>query len=163
MGMRNHNHRLVKIHRTYTVEEMATLFDTHRNTVRGWLDKGLTTIDQHRPLLVRGQVLVDFLKFRRAANKRPCRPGQIYCVSCREPQTPVDARAAYQPLTPTVGNLVGICPHCGSRIFRRVNLAKLTHVAGHLYVTSPEAQQHIDESHKPSVNCDFRQDVADHD
>lgn len=156
MGTRNHNHRLVKIHRTYTVDEMATLFDTHRNTVRGWFDKGLTTIDQRRPLLVRGQVLVDFLRSRRAANKRPCRPGQIFCVRCHEPRSPADGRAVYQPLTPTGGNLVGICPHCGSRMFRRVNLAKLAHVASHLQVTSAEAQQHIDESHKPSVNCDFR-------
>lgn len=156
MGTRNHNHRLVKIHRTYTVDEMATLFDTHRNTVRGWFDKGLATIDQRRPLLVRGQVLVDFLKSRRAANKRPCRPGQIYCVRCHEPRPPADGRAVYQPLTPTGGNLVGICPQCGSRMFRRVNLAKLAHVASHLQVTSAEAQQHIDESHKPSVNCDFR-------
>jgi hypothetical protein len=41
-------------------------------------------------------------------------------------------------------------------MFRRVNLAQLAHVAGHLQVTSVEAQQHIDESHRPSVNCDFK-------
>lgn len=156
MGTRNHNHRLVKIHRTYTVDEMATLFGTHRNTVRGWFGKGLTTIDQRRPVLVSGRVLVDFLRSRRAANKRPCRPGQIYCVRCREPRSPADGQAAYQPLTGTAGNLVGICPHCASRMFRRLNLARLPHVAGDLKVAVPEAQQHIDESHKPSVNCDFR-------
>ena len=156
MGIRNPNHRVVKIHRTYTVEEMAKLFGAHRNTVRNWLRKGLPTIDQRRPSLVRGQALVDFLKARRAANKRPCRPGQIYCVRCREPQFPVDRRAIYQPLTATGGNLVGICPHCSSRMHRRVNLFRLAHVAGHLHVTAPEAQQHIDESHQPSVNCDFR-------
>jgi len=156
MGIRNPNHRLVKIHRTYTVDEMAKLFGVHDNTVRDWFRKGLATIDQRRPLLVRGQVLVDFLKSRRATNKRPCRPGEIYCVGCREPRSPADHHAIYQALTPTSGSLVGICPACGSRMFRRVNLAKLAHVAGHLHVAAPEAQQHIDESHKPSVNCDFR-------
>lgn len=156
MGIRNYNHRLVKIHRSYTVDEMATLFGTHRNTVRDWLRKGLTTVDRRRPLLVRGRVLADFLKSRRAANKRPCRPGEIYCVRCREPRPPADHHAVYQALTPTGGNLIGICPTCGTRMFRRVNLARLDHVIGELHVAAAEAQQHINESHKPSVNCDFR-------
>ena len=156
MGIRNPNHRLVKIHRTYTVDEMAKLFGAHRNTVRDWLHKGLTTVDQRRPLLVRGQVLVDFLKSRRAANKRPCRPGEIYCVGCGKARSPADGRVVYLPLTATGGNLVGICPTCGSRMFRRVNLAKLTHVAGGLHVAVTEAQEHIGESPQPSVNCDFR-------
>ena len=156
MGIRNPNHRLVKIHRTYTMDEIATLFSIHPNTVRDWLLKGLETIDQRRPLLVIGHVLVDFLKARRAVNKRPCRPGEIYCVRCREPRHPADQHAVYQPLTPTSGSLVGICPTCGTRMFRRVNFAKLAHVAGHLQVTAQEAQQHIDESPRPSVNCDFR-------
>jgi hypothetical protein len=156
MGVRNPNHRLVKIHRSYTVDEMAKLFGIHRNTVRDWLRKGLPTIDRRRPLLVRGVALVDFLKSRRATNKRPCQPGEIYCVGCRQPRTPMGRYAFYQSLTPTSGNLVGGCPHCGNLIYRRVNLARLTHVAGHLHVEVPEAQQHIDESHQPSVNCDFR-------
>jgi hypothetical protein len=156
MGLRTPNHRLVKIHRTYTVDEMATLFGVHRNTVREWLRKGLATVDQRRPLLVLGHVLVDFLKARRAANKRPCRPGEIYCVRCREPRPPVGSYAVYQAITPTGGNLVGICPNCSARIFRRVNLTSLAQVAGHLHVGVPEAQQHIDESQQPSVNCDFR-------
>mgnify|MGYP001125755299 CR=1 FL=1 len=145
MGIRNPNHRLVKIHRTYMVDEIAKLFGIHRNTVRDWLLKGLTTVDQRRPLLVHGQVLVDFLKSRRAAKKRPCRPGEIYCVGCREPRSPAGRYAVYQALTPTNGSLVGICPACGSRMFRRVNLAKLAHVAGHLHVAA-EAQQHTTSS-----------------
>lgn len=156
MGVRKPNHRLVKIHRSYTVDEIARLFGVHRNTIRDWLHKGLPTVDQRRPLLVHGQTLVDFLKARRAANKRPCRPGEIYCVGCREPRTPANRHAVYQALTPTNGCLVGICPACGSRMFRRVNLARLDHVSGDLRVTTTEAQQHIDESHRPSVNCDFR-------
>ena len=163
MGIRNPNHKLVKIHRTYTVDEVAKLFAVHRNSVRNWLLKGLATVDQRRPLLVHGQDLVAFLKTRRAAKKRPCRPGEIYCVRCHEPRSPSDNQAIYQELTPTGGNLIGVCPTCGSRMFRRVNFAKLASAAGQLHVSSREAQQHISESPKPSVNCDFRQDVADHD
>ena len=68
----------------------------------------------------------------------------------------VDTTFAAACHTATGGNLVGICPTCGSRMFRRVNLAKLTHVAGGLHVAVAEAQEHIGESPQPSVNCDFR-------
>ena len=34
MRKRHPNHRLVKIHRSYTVEEIAELFAIHKNTVR---------------------------------------------------------------------------------------------------------------------------------
>ncbi len=36
MGKRHHNPRLVKLHRSYTVEQIARLFDLHKNTVRAW-------------------------------------------------------------------------------------------------------------------------------
>jgi excisionase family DNA binding protein len=156
MGVRNYNHRLVKIHRTYTVDEMARLFGAHRNTVRAWLRDGLSPVDRRRPVLVRGQDLVSFLRARRAANKRPCQRGEIYCMKCREPRSPADGRLFYQPMTCTGGNLVGSCPQCGTRMFRRVNLGRLADVVGDLVVAAPEAQQHIAESHQASVNCDFR-------
>jgi len=68
------NHRLVKIHRSYLVEEAATLLDVHRNTVRQWIKLGLPTSDEKRPTLILGRVLIDFLQSSRALNKRPCHP-----------------------------------------------------------------------------------------
>jgi transposase len=45
MGKRHPNYRLVKIHRSYAVEEIAKLFGIHKNTVRCWVKDGLATID----------------------------------------------------------------------------------------------------------------------
>ena len=50
------NHRLLKIHRSYTVEEVASVLDVHRNSVRNWLRSGLDAIDQRRPTLILGKV-----------------------------------------------------------------------------------------------------------
>ena len=58
MGKRHSNHRLVKIHRNYTVEEIAKLFGIHKNTVRNWVKDGLATIDDKRPMLILGHELV---------------------------------------------------------------------------------------------------------
>jgi hypothetical protein len=49
MPIRRPNPRLAKIHRSYTVEESATLFGVHRNTVREWVRRGLPTSDRKRP------------------------------------------------------------------------------------------------------------------
>ena len=88
MPRRRPNHRLVKLHRSYTVEEVATLLGVHRNTVREWIKRGLPTCDGKRPLLILGRELAAFLQARRAKNKRACLPGEIYCVRCHVPRTP---------------------------------------------------------------------------
>lgn len=156
------NPRLAKIHRSYTVEEIAKLFGVHRNTVRAWISRGLPTIDQRRPLLVLGSQLAEFLNKRRAANKRTCLPGEIYCVRCREPRVPAGHSVRYQPLTPAQGNLVGLCSHCGAGLYRRVSFDKLAQVRGQLAITATDAQEHIGESLKPSENCDSKTDGRNH-
>lgn len=156
------NPRLAKIHRSYTVEEIAKLFGVHRNTVRAWIARGLPTIDQRRPVLVLGRHLADYLQARRTVNKRPCGPGQIYCLRCREPRAPAGGVVRYHALTPTQGNLVGLCGCCGAGLNRRVSLTKLASVQGELRVTLAQAQDHIDESPLPSLNSDFVQDGPIH-
>jgi Helix-turn-helix domain len=156
MGTRHPNPRLAKIHRNYTVEEIANLFGIHRNTVREWVKRGLPTSDDKRPMLILGRDLSAFLQARRAKNKRPCRPGEIYCVRCRAPKAPAGDMADYQTMTATLGNLSAICPDCDAIMNRRVSLAKLEQIRGQMDITMPHALRHIGESVQPSVNSDLR-------
>ena len=128
MAKRRPNHRLVKIHRTYTVEEVASLFGVHRNTVRAWVKRGLPTIDRTRPMLIHGADLAAFLHARRVKNKQTCQPGELYCVRCRVPRTPAGDRAEYRAST------------------RR------------LEITLPERRSRLNGSFHPSVNRDFEQE-----
>lgn len=163
MSTRHPNHRLAKIHRSYTVEEIARLFGKHRNTVREWIKRGLPTIDRQRPTLILGSELCAFLLARRTKNKRSCQSGEIYCVRCRTPRVPAGDMAEYQPLNPALGNLVGICPSCESMIYRRVNPAKLEEVRGKLDITMPQAPRRIAESTGASVNRDLAKGASDVD
>jgi helix-turn-helix protein len=163
MAKRHPNHRLAKIHRTYTVEEIASLFGVHRNTVREWIKRGLPTTDAKRPMLILGRDLGAFLQARRLKNKRTCQPGEIYCVRCRVPRNPAGDMAEYQPVTAVLANLVGICPACESMMYRRVNPAKLEEVRGKLDITMPQARRDIDESSQPSVNSDLMQEAGQHE
>lgn len=152
------NPRRVKIHRSYSVEEVSAVLDVHKNTVREWLRRGLPAIDQRRPLLILGCDLVAYLQRRRGVNKQPCQPGEIYCVCCRLPKKPAGGMADYLEMTATGGSLVGICPDCETLIYRRVSYARLQQVRGDLEIHLPKSLQHIGESSKPSVNSDFKQE-----
>jgi hypothetical protein len=155
MGKRP-NHRRVKIHRSYTIEEIASLFGTHKNTVRAWVKAGLPTCDRKRPMLILGHDLAAFLQALRAKNKRACRPGELYCVRCRAPKSPAGDMADYQPVTEKMGNLAAICPDCCCIINRRISLAKLAQVQGKMTITFPQALQRVSESNRPTVNSDLR-------
>jgi hypothetical protein len=156
MGKRHPNHRLVKIHRSYTVEEIARLLAHHKNTVRGWIKDGLPTIDGRRPTMILGPELIAFLKARRAKNKRTCKPGEIYCLRCRGPKCPAGDMAEYLPMNEKAGNLRAICPDCDSFMHRCVNMAKLGQVLGRIDVTFPQALRRLDDRSQPTVNSDLR-------
>lgn len=160
---RRPNPHLVKLHRSYTVEEVATLFGKHKNTVRAWIKEGLPTCDSKRPTLVLGQALRTFLQAKRMKNKKACAPDQLYCVRCREPRHPAGRMAEYQPVTEKFGNLIGICPVCDCLMNRRTSLAKIDPIRRELDITFMQARSHISETDQPSLNSDFSMEACDHE
>jgi hypothetical protein len=149
------NHRLVKIHRNYTVEEIARMFSIHKNTVRNWVTKGLLTIDDGKPILILGSALRQFLGDRRQRARQRCGPGEMYCVRCRAAKRPDGNFAEYLSISADWGNLRALCPACESLMHRRVNLAELDQIRDGLEIFLPEAPTHIRDSRSPSLSCDL--------
>lgn len=162
MAKRHPNYRLVKIHRSYSVEKIASLFGTHKNTVRAWVKAGLPTSDGKRPMLILGTDLAAFLQARRAKHKQPCKPGELYCVRCRSPKAPAGGMVDCLPVTETIGHLQAICPDCDCIMNRRVSLAKLAQVRGEMAITFTKAQEQVSNRIQPTVNSDSKQGVSDH-
>jgi len=158
MGKRNPNHCKVKIHRSYTVEEIATLFGVHKNTVRQWIKTGLPVLDDKRPSLVFGQDLATYLSRRRAGNKRICRAGQLYCVRCRAPKAAAGGMADYVPDTAKVGVLKALCVDCHSIMNRKVSVEELEEIRGELSVAFPQGWEQVSNRAEPTVNSDFKQE-----
>jgi hypothetical protein len=154
------DHRRVKLHRSYLIEEAARLLDVHKNTVRAWIRHGLPLIDRERPQLIHGTDLIDFLKRRRAQNRRPCEPGQIYCVRCRTSKAPAGDIADYVARTSGTGDLIGLCPTCETLIYRRVSLARLDQMRGVLEVQIVQPHLRVADGSSPSVNCDFQPEAT---
>lgn len=149
------NPNLAKLHRNYTVEEIAALFGVHKNTVRSWIKAGLPVCDSRRPVLVLGRSLREFLQKRRAAHNRRCGVHELYCLRCREPRWPAEGMVDFEPLTPTTGRVTALCPVCTAMMNRYVSREALGRIRADLDVRMPTAQQHISESNKALLNSDF--------
>jgi len=156
MGARHPNPRLLKIHRCYTVEQLAAALKLHKNTIRRWAKDGLRSIDDRRPTMFRGMDAADFLRSRRQAGKRPCRPGEIYCLKCRGPKIPAGLIADLIVKSATVGCLEAICPACGRMLYRRVNPARIDAVRGNLEITVRQAKPRIGDRAGPTLNGDSK-------
>lgn len=72
--------------------------------------------------------------------KRPCGPGELFCLPCRAPRRPAGDIVDIVPVTATSGNMRGICPVCDRLIYRRVPFDRIELVAAGLEVTVSQAQ-----------------------
>lgn len=146
MGRINLNPRLAKGGGCYDVVEVAGLYGVHPHTVRGWLKVGLKPIDGGRPVLIQGGVLSAFLEARRAKAKRPCPPGCLYCLKCRQPRTPAPGSVEYREADHGAGMLKARCSTCGTAQNRRARRAQ---IAGLL----PEVEVRFTREHGRIAGC----------
>ena len=158
MDRRPHNPGRPKIHRNYTVDEVAKLRGVHKNTVRSWLRQGLPSLKERKPQLILGRDLSEFEAKRQQERKRPCGPGQIYCMRCRKPRKPAPGTTRYTPSTTGAGCISATCSDCPTPVFRRISIASLEREQAYWGITWPKAQEHIVESNKPSVDCDLKRE-----
>ncbi len=136
MASRRHNPRRAKTHFSYTIYGVAELYDVSRPTVRHWLANGLAPNDSGKPILIHGSELNRFHASRREAKKRPCAPGELYCLGCKAPRRPAGLMADYTPGASACGTVTGICPVCDRMMSQRVNDARLARFRAELDVTN---------------------------
>ncbi len=117
------NPNKAKIHRSYTVEEMAYLYSAHKNTIRAWIKNGLPVCDNKKPLLVLGSDLREFIRVKNKKNKRKCRLYEMYCFRCKSPQKPAGNMVEYKPTTGATGRLTGFCSSCDCMINKCIRFA----------------------------------------
>ena len=148
------NPRLAKLHRSYSVNELAIVLGVHKQTVRGWIKAGLPADDSKRPVLILGEELQEWFGKRRKAARHPLQPGQFYCFKCRQPKAPALEMVEYAATNASTGNLKAMCATCDTFMHRRVKLADLASKMPNLDVQRTEAGPSICELTKPSLNTD---------
>lgn len=144
MGNRKIDGRRIKIHFDYSVSEAAKLLGVHKNTVKQWVKSGgLAVFTDSRPHLILGRELKRFLKAKKQASRKPCAAGELFCMKCRTPRRAAGDLLDYEPLSPTTGNMKGICSACETFIFRRIARAKITVTFPGCHVAFPQCQQRL--------------------
>jgi hypothetical protein len=136
MGKR-FNPNLAKIHRNHSIEEVATLFGVHKNTVRAWIREGLPISDSKRPTLILGSDLRSFLQLKRQKHKQKCQPCEIYCVKCKSRQIPETGLIEYETINSTTFCVTAICPRCENIINKFVNTDGFAKIQAQLNITIP--------------------------
>lgn len=143
----------VKLHRSYSVPELAKRLGVHKNTVRLWQRDGLKPIDTTLPALFQGATVRTFLAKRNASRKMPCEPGTLFCFRCRTPRQPALGMVDYSALTATSGNLRALCEVCGGVMHQRIRRADLAAKLPGLPVQIREAPTRISGGSSPFDNC----------
>lgn len=156
MPVRRVNPNRVKLHRSYSVEELARCLDVHKNTVRHWQSKGLEPVEPRKPYLFHGATTREFLAKRNASRKRPCPAGKLFCFRCREPRAPALAMVEFVPMRAGTGNLRAFCECCETMMYRRVRESEIAAIMPCCTVQSAQGQPSLSGHTVPSLNCDFK-------
>jgi hypothetical protein len=155
MATRRTNPRAVKLHRSYSLSELAACLGVHKNTVHNWQRDGLKPIDSARPVLFQGAIVREFLTTRNASRKRPCPAGTLYCFGCRQPRPPALGMIDYLSINAQSGNVRAICGICETVMHRRAAKASLASILPGYDVQFVEAVPRLKGSPTPSLNCEL--------
>jgi len=156
MPVRRANPNRVKLHRSYSVEELARCLDVHKNTVRHWLANGLEPIDDSRPVLFQGVTVRAFLSNRNTSRKQPCPLGTFYCFGCRVPRAPALGMVDFVPMRSGSGNLRALCECCETIMHRRIREADIGKIMPGCIVQFAQGLPRLSGQTAPSLNCDFK-------
>lgn len=152
MAKRGH-WRAIKIHRNYTMEEAAAALGIAKGTVARWIKSGdLPAIVDHRPYLILGRDLAEFLKGR-SVKKHQCRLHECYCFSCRAPREPAALMADFWTSNAKIGQIQALCCTCGGLMNKRVSLAHFGALQGLLDLTIRQAPSRIGKCDDPCLNA----------
>ena len=144
----------VKKHFSYSVDELARLLGVHKNTIRNWEREGLRPLDGNRPKLFAGSEVRAFLEARLKARKKPCPPGTLYCLRCKQPRKPKFEVVEYTGLRPGSGNLKGICEVCNGTMRQRIREADILKKLPDCTVQSTQGQPSLIGKGDPSLKCE---------
>ncbi len=75
----------------YTIDEICDLYGNrklHPQTVRGWIKKGLPTIDKKKPTLIFGSELHQFIGTMNASGKVKTEFHEMFCMKCQDARKP---------------------------------------------------------------------------
>lgn len=140
--IRKYDPRKIKSNRSYTVDDLAALYDLHVHTVRVWIKEhglSIALIDDRRPQALYGVKVKAWMAKWQASRKSKCSPGEMYCLSCKSPTEITPGSFRIVPSNTQKITAQGECGVCGRTLNRfdvRANIPALEREfkTGHLHL-----------------------------
>ena len=154
MPARRVDPRRIKLHRSYSVGELAECCGVHKNTVRHWQRAGLKPLDDQRPIMFHGPAIRAFLSSRKASRRQPCQPGTLYCLRCRVPRPPAPGLVEFVTFNALSGNIRANCATCGTQMHRSARKAALASILPGRTIQFAEGHTRLKGRPSPPLNCD---------
>ncbi|MCP3660446.1 MAG: hypothetical protein GY830_09135 [Bacteroidetes bacterium] len=151
------NINLVKQDYSYTISEIAELFNIHKQTITTWKKEGLRKNDDTRPYLFYGAEIKRFLKNRQNTRKIKCKDNELFCMKCRKPVKSWENIVDIKILNENFLNIEGICNVCSSKI-NKINSIKNLNKLQAIFNVQVIHNKHLIESFKPSVITHFNKE-----
>jgi len=112
--------------RCYRIGDIARMYKKSDKTILGWIDSGLKRIDGHKPFLVRGYDLAEFLKSRNDTNRCALEFSEFYCFGCKEARNPKQREITIATSAGGAIRAQAVCPECGKIMCRPYAMDKFS-------------------------------------
>ena len=154
---RTYNPRRVRIGQSYTVQDIAELYGLHKNAVLRWIKDGLPLNDDHKPYLIHGSALVEYLTKKQVRRKHKCKPDEFFCFKCRAPRKAWGSVADIQIKNESKLSLSGLCAVCNTPVHRAGSIKKMPEYQK-IFLIQTMQEARITDCTSPIVNSDMRKD-----
>lgn len=136
-----------KIHRSYTIEEVASLYSINKRTVQNWIQDGLSVIKEKKPFLILGTDLRIFIRLKNKSRKRKCKPHELYCFRCKKASMVQANSIHFLRETHGTGRVFGECIQCGTKVHKFYSLRneEALKVALHKEITDSTKTHSLDD------------------
>ena len=117
---KNYKLNRIKKNYSYLIGEICELLGVSKNTVFIWIKKeGLKTVDSHKPFLVHGSDLKEFLQKKQSSRRFECKTDELPCLECHAPKQAWEGMVDVFVGSEVKMNLQGLCITCGSKMNKR--------------------------------------------
>ncbi len=152
---KNYNINLIKQTLSYSVIEIAELFNLHKRTVQAWLQEGLPKIDNKRPFLVKGLELKEFISHRKRKRKKKCNQDELYCCKCQEARQSRNNLVSIKILNEKSGLIQGICNQCNTKI-NKLFASKNLEIIKEIFVVQRIDNKNLTRFNNTNANTDLK-------
>jgi len=152
---RTYNANLVKKTLSYSVNDIVNLFGIHKRTVQAWFKGGLNKIDDRKPILTKGYVLIEYLKNKQNKRRSKCKIDEMYCCLCKVPQKVLNNTVDVRAVKPKMVLLMSRCGVCNTKINKLWSLKKSPKIS-EIFQINKILNKDLVESTSSIINTDIK-------